>query len=260
MIFCNLGSGSKGNCTYLSRNFGRAILIDQGFSLKNLTERMQSANLSPKEVTAIVVSHEHSDHIKGIGVFARHFQIPVFCTELTHRAIPADIIRKVQIVTFTAGDILEIDDIRLKTFTTPHDAADPIGFVAESGNIRIAVLTDLGTVNQSVLHHLSDLDLLFLESNHDMWMLMNGPYPLYLKHRIKGRVGHLSNEQSLDLFNRIKMNGRFRHLILGHLSEINNDPAKVMELFEGGIVPKLRDRNILIEIANQHQPGNVHFL
>ncbi|PIS27472.1 MAG: hypothetical protein COT43_10310, partial [Candidatus Marinimicrobia bacterium CG08_land_8_20_14_0_20_45_22] len=125
---------------------------------------------------------------------------------------------------------------------------------------RIAILTDLGTVNQSVLHHLSDLDLLFLESNHDIGMLMDGPYPLYLKHRIKSRDGHLSNEQSLELFNRIKMNGRFRHLILGHLSEINNDPAKVLELFENEIVPKLRDRNFLIEIANQHQPGNVHIL
>ncbi|MDD5766551.1 MAG: MBL fold metallo-hydrolase [Candidatus Marinimicrobia bacterium] len=259
MIFCNLGSGSKGNCTYL-RGENRAILIDQGFSLKNLTERMQSANLDPGDVAAIIVSHEHSDHVKGIGVFARHFRVPVFCTEITRRAIPSDIVKNVRIETFTAGDVLEIGDIQLKTFTTPHDAADPIGFVGESGNVRIAVLTDLGTVVESVIQHIYDLDLLFLESNHDMWMLMNGPYPLYLKHRIKGRDGHLSNEQSLDLFKKIKMNGRFRHLILGHLSEINNDPAKVLELFESGIVPKLRDRKISIEIANQHQPGNVHIL
>jgi len=257
MIFCNLGSGSKGNCTYLQGESG-AILIDQGFSLKNLTERMQSANLDPGDVAAIVISHEHSDHVKGIGVFARHFHIPVYCTEITCRAIPADVIKNVRIETFTVGDILEIGDIKLKTFTTPHDAADPIGFVAESGNVRIAVLTDLGTVVESVIQHIYDLDLLFLESNHDMWMLMNGPYPLYLKHRIKGRDGHLSNEQSLDLFKRIKMNGRFRHLILGHLSEINNDPAKVLELFENGIVHS--DRKISIEIANQHQPGNVHIL
>ncbi|PIS27907.1 MAG: MBL fold metallo-hydrolase, partial [Candidatus Marinimicrobia bacterium CG08_land_8_20_14_0_20_45_22] len=111
MIFCNLGSGSKGNSTYL-RGEGGAILIDQGFSLKNLTERMQLANLSPEDVTAIVVSHEHFDHIKGVGVFARRFRIPVFCTELTHRAILPELIQKVQIETFTAGDILEINDIR----------------------------------------------------------------------------------------------------------------------------------------------------
>ncbi len=254
MIFCNLGSGSKGNCTYIQNN-GKALLIDQGFSLKNLTSRMDEVNLSPANVSAIILTHEHSDHIKGAGIFARRHKIPIYMTKKTFQAIDPKKLTKVKVEFFTSGDTLSLQNIKIKTFHLPHDAADPIGIVASSGGRRLGIVTDLGAVTQSVLHYISDLDLLFLEANHDMFMLLNGPYPLQVIQRIKSRVGHLSNEQSLDLFNRISHNGRLKYLVLGHLSEINNDAQIVRELFEN-----TKTENTIsykIEIASQNSPGAV---
>ncbi len=254
MIFCNLGSGSKGNCTYI-QNSGKALLIDQGFSLKNLILRMEKVNLSPTDVSAIILTHEHSDHIKGAGIFARRYKTPIFMTKKTFQAIDPKKLTKVKVEFFTSGDTLSLEYIKIKTFHLPHDAADPIGIVASSGDKKLGIITDLGTVTQSVLHYISELDLLFLESNHDKFMLLNGPYPLQVIQRIKSRVGHLSNKQSLNLFNRISHNGRLKYLILGHLSETNNDAQIVRELFE-----KTKAENSIsykIEIASQNSPGTV---
>jgi phosphoribosyl 1,2-cyclic phosphodiesterase len=255
MIFCNLGSGSKGNCSYI-RHQQKALLIDQGFSLKNLLERMEICGIDGQSVGAIILTHEHSDHFKGVGIFARRYGVPVYLTAQTAKSIYSDVFNKVILKTFTAGDELAIEDLTVKTFHIPHDAADPIGIVVSAEKIKIAVVTDLGTVAESVLVHITDPDLLFLESNHDMTMLLNGPYPLHLKQRIKSRVGHLSNEQSLELLQRLSHNGRLRHLILGHLSEINNHPAIVRELFEKKTaVPA---RTFQIDIADQYQPTTVN--
>jgi len=252
MIFCNLGSGSKGNCTFV-RQHQKGILIDQGFSLKNLLMRMAQAGVTPENVGAIIVTHEHSDHIKGIGVFARHFHIPVYLTERTFSGVDAQLLHKVAVHTFTTGDILPIDDLKIKTFHIPHDALDPIGVTIESAGQRLAVITDLGSVTESVLQQIANLDLLLLEANHDLTMLINGPYPLPTKQRIKSRVGHLSNEQSLELFSRLNLNGRLQYLVLGHLSEINNHPEIVLDTFNR-FAPA---RQFQIEIANQYQPTRV---
>jgi len=254
MIFCNLGSGSKGNCTYI-RHRQKALLIDQGFSLKNLLERMETSRIDGQSVGAIILTHEHSDHLKGVGIFARRFGVPVYITTKTIPFINPEYLNKVSVKTFISGDVLPIEDLSVKTFHIPHDAADPIGIVVSADQFKVAVVTDLGTVSESVLVHIADPDLLFLESNHDMTMLINGPYPLNLKQRIKSRVGHLSNEQSLNLLQRLSHNGRLKHLILGHLSEINNHPAIVREFFEKNTaVPA---RGFQIDIADQYRPTAV---
>lgn len=249
MIFCNLGSGSKGNCTYLRHQQG-AILIDQGFSLKTVEERFACCGLNPRDVAAIIVSHEHGDHIKGIGIFARRYHVPVYLTEATYAALPPDLLKKVSVRFFESGKTFAIEDCEITPFHIPHDAADPVGFVVTAGNKRAAIVTDLGSVSQAVLMHIKDLDLLLLEANHDLRMLLNGPYPLDLKHRIRSRVGHLSNEQSLELFQQLNTNGRLKHLILGHLSEINNQPQIVEEVF----CQHPACRQLQVTIASQATP------
>lgn len=252
MIFCNLGSGSKGNSHYICGD-RRGLLIDQGFSLKNLLHRMESAGLDPHNVAGLLLTHEHADHLRGVGLFARRFRVPVYLTELTLAAIPPKLFAKVETRTFTSGDILKIDDLTIKTFHIPHDAVDPVAVIASNAQRRLAIITDLGSVTQSLLSNLQDLDLLFLESNHDLTMLAEGPYPLFLKQRIRRRTGHLSNEQALEFLDRLPSNGRLKHLVLGHLSEINNHPQVVRQTFlriAGSLAP-----GIQLEIASQSIPG-----
>ncbi len=256
MIFCNLGSGSKGNCTYIEHE-NTGIFIDQGFSAKNVTERMTSIGLDPLKVNSIILTHEHSDHSKGLGVFGRKYNVPVYLTDNTYSALKPDLLKNVNVNKFTAGQIFNIGSLKVKTFHTPHDAIDPIGIVVSTDKVRVGIVTDMGDVRQSVVHHLTKLDLLLLESNHDPVMLKNGSYPLKLKQRIKSRVGHLSNQQSIELFNKISNKGELKHLILGHLSEENNDPQIINKLFKenGG-----SDCKYSIEIASQEKPGSIYKL
>jgi phosphoribosyl 1,2-cyclic phosphodiesterase len=252
MIFCNLGSGSKGNCTFV-QDRGPALLVDQGFSLKSLSQRMALVGLEPTQVGAIILTHEHNDHLRGIGSFARRFQVPVYLTVLTHRSIPAEFLRHTDIRLYTVGDELQIHDLKVKTFHIPHDAADPVAVVITGSNHRIGIITDLGSGAQYLREYLTDLDLLFLESNHDITMLDNGPYPLWLIRRIRSRVGHLSNEQATTLFKGLTLDGRLRYLILGHLSEQNNTPEIVERSFQE-IVRQITPV-VQLRIASQHEPG-----
>jgi len=252
MIFCNLGSGSKGNSTYVQGS-GPALLVDQGFSVKNLLLRMESVGLNAAEVGAILLTHEHSDHLRGIGIFARRFHVPVFMTALTYNAVPRALLKNVDVMQYMAGDELSINDLKVKTFHIPHDAADPVAVVVTGENRRVGIITDVGNEVKYLREYLHDLDLLFLESNHDIVMLDNGPYPLGLIKRIKSRVGHLSNEQALTLFKTLPLDGRLRHLILGHLSEQNNDPKIIRKVFQKTvqkIAPKVQ-----LDIASQNIAG-----
>jgi len=214
---------------------------------------METVGLDANKVGAMLLTHEHSDHLRGIGIFARRFHVPVFMTATTYEAISPTLLKNVNVQHFTAGDEFLFHDLKVKTFHIPHDAADPVAVIVSSNDKRIGIITDVGTEIQLLHQHLKDLDLLFLESNHDMEMLDNGPYPLYLIKRIKSRVGHLSNEQAKTLFEQLSPNGRLRHLILGHLSEKNNDPKIVKKLFRKTlqkITPKVQ-----LSIALQNKAG-----
>lgn len=322
--FTVLASGSKGNCTVVSGGRTR-ILVDAGLSCRELFRRMKLAGEDPATLNAILITHEHQDHINGLAVTARKLGIPVYFTEGTHRAWmrwltprrqmtyaqwleqcrkqaaarqaerepnegeldEADVVAEdpsakdpaiemeVESITgnfetdaaipqkdptwlpsveyFEAGQPLQVGDIAVSPFTIPHDAVDPVGFVFQVEGVRMAVATDLGYVTPNVRIQLKQLDLLLLESNYDLEMLRDGPYPWSVKQRVLSRVGHLSNEAAAQ-FLEDEYDGQAAYVILGHLSESNNLP----ELARVAAERALNGRSSLLAnrllLAEQHAP------
>lgn len=231
MRFVSIASGSSGNCIYAGTE-NTHVLIDAGISAKRIEKGLFELGLKPQELSGICITHEHSDHIKGLGVLARKYEIPIYGTEGTLREI-----RKAkslgeyptELLTPLLPDVkLSIGDMELMPFHIDHDAADPVAYRIQSGNKSIAVATDLGHYNQYTIDHLLDLDAVLLESNHDKRMLETGPYPYYLKRRIMGDFGHLSNENAGRLLGCI-LNDKMKHILLGHLSKENNLPELAYE-------------------------------
>jgi phosphoribosyl 1,2-cyclic phosphodiesterase len=224
---CVLASGSKGNAIYVSDGRG-AVLIDAGLSGVEIQQRLQAAGLSAQDLTAVVVSHEHSDHVRGVGVLARRFHLPVYTSLRTATAAAPHWGRIDALRSFEVGMDFTIGSLVLHPFATSHDAADPAGFTVSGHNHKIGIATDLGIATGMVKHHLRACSLLILEANHDPTMLAEGPYPWPLKQRIRSRSGHLSNEASRDLLGEICHDG-LCHVILAHLSETNNTPQKALQ-------------------------------
>jgi phosphoribosyl 1,2-cyclic phosphodiesterase len=224
-----LASGSRGNCTVVSSSCG-SILVDAGISCRETLKRMKTAGEDPHQVKAIVISHEHADHVAGLEVLARKLKVPVYMTEATYETWrksardaegkPAKLDRREH---FQAGRGFMIENITVSAFTIPHDAADPCGFTFRADGIKIGVVTDLGYLPYSVKDHLRGCDGLMIESNHDVEMLRNGSYPWMVKQRVMSRVGHLSNSALAD-FLESDYDGSAAFLVLAHLSEQNNYP------------------------------------
>lgn len=200
--------------------------MDAGLSRKETFERLSAIGVAPETLTAILITHEHSDHIGGLQIIAKKLDIPVYVSRLTAPAIPWDENYAPKIESFAAGSRFPIGDIDVTSFTIPHDAVDPVGFTFQAHGIKIAIATDLGYMPDSVRFHLRGSDVLLLESNHDLDMLKVGPYPWSIKQRIMGRMGHLSNDVACS-FIRDDLDTRTSTLILGHLSVQNNHPAIV---------------------------------
>lgn len=322
--FTVLASGSKGNSTIVTGGHTR-ILVDAGLSCRELFRRMKLAGEDPATLDAIIITHEHSDHVSGLGVTARKLGIPVYITEPTHRAwvrwlsprkqmtytqwleqcrqqaaarmaeadapaaedcdpeedssetvdglaasaeetsTPAASSKKRKpaaekdptalpsVQYFHAGKPLQIGDISVSPFTIPHDAADPVGFVFQAEGVRMAFATDLGYIPPNVKAQLKSVDLLYLESNHDLEMLRDGPYPWSVKQRVLSRVGHLSNE-ACATYLETEYDGQAAYVVLGHLSESNNMPelARISaERALNGRASLLANRLLL---AQQHEP------
>jgi len=315
--FTVLASGSKGNSTVVSGGRTR-ILVDCGLSCKELFRRMKLAGEEPETLDAILITHEHSDHVSGVAVTARKLGIPVYFTEGTHRAwmrwltprrqmtyaqwleqcrkqaaerqaesepaaeegepdegdlaevapVPLEEAGAAELVSqpkskdptwlpaieyFRAGEPFEIGDIAVSPFTIPHDAADPVGFVFRAKGVRMASATDLGYISPNVREQLKGVDLLLLESNHDLEMLRDGPYPWSVKQRVLSRVGHLSNEAAAG-FLEDGYDGQAAYVILAHLSESNNLPELARVTAEralNGRASLLANRLLL---ASQHEP------
>ena len=223
---CVLASGSKGNAIYISD--GRtAILVDAGLSGVEIAKRMHSAGLSMESLKAILVSHEHSDHVRGVGVLARRHHLPVYITPATAAAAAPQLGRIDHLCYFEIGRPFLIDALAIHPFATSHDASDSSGFTIAQNGHKIGIATDLGMATGMVKEHLKTCSLLVLEANHDPTMLIEGPYPWPLKQRIKSRNGHLSNHDSRDLLTEVKHKG-LCHVILAHLSETNNTPEKAL--------------------------------
>jgi phosphoribosyl 1,2-cyclic phosphodiesterase len=220
MRLCVLGSGSKGHAVFVEAGETR-VLFDAGFTGLELKRRLAAVGADAAGLSAIVISHEHFDHIAGLRALGR--RLPVWATAGTFSWIRdrfafngTEVIRP--------GEWYAIGPLRFLPVSLSHDAEEPVGFVIEDGDHRAAVVTDLGVVTKSVQHCLHDLDLAVIESNHDPRMLIEGPYPWDLKQRIKGRLGHLSNPQAAALIAAIAHPG-LKHVLAAHLSEINNTPA-----------------------------------
>ena len=222
---CMLASGSKGNSIYVSD--GRtAILVDAGLSGIEIERRLKSRDLSPESLNAIVVSHEHEDHIRGVGVLSRRYGLPVYINAKT-AAASSQLSNLKKTVSFNCGTSFKINMLIIHPFSISHDAADPSGFTISLNQKKIGIVTDLGIATAMVRHHLQLCDLLILEANHDPDMLISGPYPWHLKQRVNGRTGHLSNRDSRILLEEIQHH-RLQHVILAHLSETNNTPEKAL--------------------------------
>jgi len=316
--FTVLASGSKGNSTVVSGGRTR-ILVDAGLSCRELFRRMRAAGEDPETLDAIIITHEHSDHINGLSVTARKLGIPVYFTEGTHRAwmrwlsprrqmtyaqwleqcrkqaaerqaegdaaqceadpdeadLAGETIAVETVVPeaapeapaapakdptwlprveyFQAGQPFEIGDIAVSPFTIPHDAADPVGFVFRAEGIRMALATDLGYIPPNVKAQLKGVHLLLLESNHDLEMLRDGPYPWSVKQRVLSRVGHLSNDAAAEFLEN-EYDGQAAYVILGHLSESNNLPALARVAAERALECHASLLANKLMLAMQHDP------
>lgn len=234
MKFASLGSGSKGNGTLVSLN-GTLVLIDCGFTLKETVKRLAGLGVEPSSIDAVLVTHEHSDHIAGVGPFARKFNTPVYMTEGTWRArdigkIPVlNLIHHYQAFTIKG---VEIDPVAV-----PHDSAEPAQFVVRGGGYKLGVLTDLGSSTPHVEANFLRCDALVLEANHDPAMLASGPYPPSLKERVASSWGHLSNQQAAMLLERI-MCSKLKQLVIAHISEQNNSLELTRAQFESINLPE----------------------
>lgn len=221
---CVLASSSSGNSIFIGTERTR-ILIDAGLSKRDIVGRLAAIGEDAEKLEAILVTHEHSDHVSGLVPIAKHSNAPIFATQLTARTIPwGDFEPKLD--AFRAGMTFLVGDIEVDSFTVPHDAADPVGFCFRTQGVKIGVVTDLGYITDSIRFHLRGTELLILESNHDLDMLRDGPYPWSVRQRIMGRMGHLSNNAACD-FIKQDLDTSISTLILGHLSEHTNLPAKV---------------------------------
>ena len=224
-----LASGSRGN-TALVASTSTHILVDAGISGRETCKRLKSVGVDPGSLTAILITHEHADHILGLQRLASKFRVPVFMTGATHQAWArslrdeqGNVPKLERFECFTAGKEFAIGDITVFPFTIPHDAADPVGFTFRSEGVKVGYATDLGYVPASARNHLRRCDVLVLESNHDVEMLRVGPYPWSVKQRVMSRVGHLSNDALAEFFTN-DYDGDAAFVVLAHLSEQNNHP------------------------------------
>lgn len=224
MRLCSIASGSSGNCIYVGSDCAH-VLIDAGISGRRVEAGLNSLELTGRDLDGILITHEHSDHIKGLGVIARKYGIPIYATGGTVDAmvrsgslgkIPEGIFREIR-----EDESFLIKDLVVNPFTIPHDAAQPVGYRLECGEHSVGIATDLGKYNEYIIENLQNLDALLLEANHDIRMLQVGRYPYYLKQRIMGDRGHLSNENAGQLLCRL-LHDNLKAVFLGHLSKENN--------------------------------------
>ncbi|MDO4298924.1 MAG: MBL fold metallo-hydrolase [Lachnospiraceae bacterium] len=227
MNFCSIASGSSGNCIFAGTEH-TSILIDAGISGKKVAEGLKELDRKPEELDAILITHEHSDHIKGLGVLARKYGIPVYSAPGTIRAmLESNALGKVDASLFHeihADESFHINEMEIQPFRVSHDAAEPVAYRVNCQEKSVAVATDLGYYDEYTVEHLKGLDAVLIESNHDINMLQVGTYPYYLKQRILGSRGHLSNENAGRLIGEILHDG-LKAVMLGHLSKENNYEA-----------------------------------
>ena len=229
LYIASLNSGSNGNCYYLA-NEEDAILVDVGLNCRETEKRMARLGLSMNNVRAIFISHEHSDHISGLPVIARKYQLPVYITPGTRLggrlSLEDELVRS-----FNSHECINIGELVVTAFPKLHDASEPHSFIVSCRGVTVGVFTDIGFPCENLIRYFKKCNAAFLEANYDDEMLDSGRYPYFLKKRIRGGLGHLSNRQTLELFTSCRTSN-MSHLILSHLSRDNNSPDLVFELFQ----------------------------
>ncbi len=227
--YCSLSSGSSGNCQYIETDNVK-VLIDGGLSGKKIETLLKGIGVQPDTIDSILVTHEHTDHIKGVGILSRRYDIPIWANENTWISMEDKIgeIREDNIKVFTSEEHFNMKDLGIYPFKVSHDAKEPVGYCLYYKNIKISILTDTGWVNDSIKDHIKGSSLYLIESNHDVEMLKVGKYPYYLKRRIMSEKGHLSNEDAGKLITEIAR-GKGEIILLAHLSKENNFPLLAYE-------------------------------
>ena len=257
MRFSVLGSGSKGNATYLEAA-GTAILIDAGMSGIELQRRLAAIGVELSSINAVFLTHEHNDHIHGAGVLSRRLKIPVYANPATFSAANSALNKLAAYKEFDTGATFHVRNLEIHPFAISHDAADPVGFRISDARSSFGYCTDTGRVSQLMKQRLSACHALVIESNHDAAMLKNGSYPPYLKQRIRSSQGHLENEAAAALLKEL-LHDRLKQVVLAHLSEENNDPQIVYQVMTTalGSDADRRDMNVQISVAEQFRTGEL---
>jgi phosphoribosyl 1,2-cyclic phosphodiesterase len=229
LFTASLNSGSNGNCYYVG-NAQEAVLIDAGISCRETEKRLARLGLSMKPVRAIFISHEHSDHIRGVEVLSKKYKVPVYITELTMRSGGLSIQDEL-VNTFKSHQTISIGNLNVIPFPKRHDASDPFSFVVKNSEVCIGVMTDIGSACEHVINYFKECHAVYLEANYCETMLETGNYPIYLKRRISSDKGHLSNDQAVELFTKHR-SSFLSHVFLSHLSKENNDPQTAAAAFQ----------------------------
>lgn len=222
--FCSLSSGSSGNCQYIETS-NMKVLVDAGLSGKKIQELLESRDIDPEEIDCIFVTHEHGDHIKGAGILSRRFNIPIYANEKTWASMEKDLgkLKDENIKIFDTNSDFELGNLGILPFNVSHDAADPVGYNFYNKDKKISIVTDTGTIDDKVKNTIQGSNLIMMESNHDENMLRMGSYPWFLKKRVSGEFGHLSNDDAGKIISQV-INGDNEKILLAHLSRENNFP------------------------------------
>ncbi|MCB1126736.1 MAG: MBL fold metallo-hydrolase [Verrucomicrobiae bacterium] len=253
--FTILGSGSNGNCAYLETDATR-LLIDAGFSARQIRQRLAGIGRSPETLDGILITHEHSDHIRGLDVLCRKLDIPIYCNRLTRDAIAYQMREcRLNFRVFETGSAFELGEVEIEAFSVPHDAQDPVGYLLRTAAANIGFLTDLGHATRLVLERVRPANVLLLEANHDLQLLQDDlKRPWSVKQRILSRHGHLSNGAAADALTEL-MNADLRHVFLGHLSRDCNRP----DLAEGCVARRCAElgaAHVRLEVTSQDAPAS----
>ena len=259
MVFCSLYSGSSGNSMFIGTEKAK-ILIDAGLPGRKIDMAFQEIGQNPRDVKGIFITHEHSDHIKGVGVLSRKYDIPIYANADTWSAMEGSIgkVKEHNIKVIDKRSLTQIEDINIKAFNIPHDASSPMGYTVSDEKKSISVATDFGTFTKEIYDNIKESEIILLESNHDVNMLKFGPYPYTLKRRILSEIGHLSNDDCGTAIIELVKHKLNKKIILGHLSTTNNHPDLAYQtvlnvIRENGIK---ENEDIILTMADRHSPSN----
>ena len=260
MYFCVLGSGSKGNCTYVASG-ETALLIDAGFSGIEIERRLAQIGVDFSKIKAVLVTHAHGDHVHGVSVLSRRFHLPVWVNSGTKEAAGKYLEKLHAVEYFETGTTFRLGDLDVHPFAISHDCVDPVGYTINDGSATLGYCTDTGMVSKLIHHHLSSCQGLVLECNHDLTMLKNGHYPIHVQQRVRSKNGHLANHQTIEFLKDLYCEG-LQKVVLAHISESNNSIAVIKEsvrklLNDLELKSDLLNCSVQISLASQTEVGEL---